>query len=84
MGGEEAIVYRWDGCQESDWFFRFCFWKEWGSQSLPDCIDIERKHKFDGGAGEKWCQKGIDGTMNVMEREDVEEMVFWCVFPGFV
>ncbi len=52
-------------------------------QTLPDGAHIEGKHEFDRRASEERGKKGVNGTMNMMKRKDVEEVILGGVVPGF-
>lgn len=49
--------------------------KIWGSEALPYGVCVERKHELDGGTGKKGRDDGVDGSMDVVQRQDVEEVV---------
>lgn len=50
-------------------------------ETLPDGVGVEREGELDGGAGEERGEDGIDGAVDVVQREDVEEVVARCVLP---
>lgn len=57
--------------------------EEWCRKTFPYSIGVEGEHEFDGRAGEQGRDDGVDGAMDVVEGEDMEEVVCWGVFPCF-
>lgn len=45
-------------------------------------MDIEGEKEFDSGASEEGGEEGVDGAVDVVEWQDVEEMVCGGVVPG--
>lgn len=83
MGGEHSVVDCWDDSEEGD-FLGFWVGGEGRGKSLPNSLDIEGEKEFDGGAGEEGGEEGVDGAVDVVERQDVEEMVCGGVVPGLL
>lgn len=82
VGGEHAVVDGWDDGEEGDFLSFFRVGEKGRGEALPNGLDIEGEEKFDGGAGEEGGEEGVDGAVDVVERQDVEEMVGGGVIPG--
>ena len=52
-------------------------------ETSPCGVSIEREEKFDSGSSHQWRQEGINGTVNVVERQHVQQIVVRCIFPSF-
>jgi hypothetical protein len=48
---------------------------EWSGEAAPHSIWIEGEHELDSRAGKEWCEKGIDGAVDVVQRQDMQEAV---------
>ena len=85
-GAQQAAVDGGDDGEESDLFPRRrrpVGREEGGGETLPYGVGVEGEEELDGGAGEQRCEDGVDGAMDVVQWEDMEEMVGWRVVPGF-
>lgn len=52
-------------------------------KTSPDVVGVEGEHEFYGAAGQERGEDGVDGAVDVVEWEKVEEAIFRGVLPGF-
>lgn len=71
MGLEEACVNCGDDGEEGYGIFVLRVREEGGSEAVPDGVDGEGEHELDCAACEERREDGVDGAVDVVEREDV-------------
>lgn len=84
VGGQQAGVDGGDDGEEGDFLLGggVGVGEEGGGETLPDGVGVEGEHELDGAAGEEGSEDGVDGAVDVVQREHVEEVVGGGVFPG--
>lgn len=55
---------------------------EGGGQTFPYCVCVEGVEEFDGAACEEGGEDSVDGAVDVVEGEEVQQVVGGGVFPG--
>lgn len=56
--------------------------QKWLRESAPDGVGIEREEELDRAAGEERGENGVDGAVDMVEGQDVQEPVARGVLPG--
>lgn len=87
MRGEQAAVHGGDDGEEGDLLLVARAAPVGGQvragEAGPDGVGVEGEHELDGGAGEERGEERVDGAVDVVKREDVEQMILGRVFPRF-
>lgn len=82
-GGEEFGVDCWDGGKKGYLVGITAAGSVWSGESPPHNIRVKREQELNGRASQHRSQNGIDSTMDMVQREKMQQIVLGGVFPSF-